>query len=161
LSLSAKCILFLTVLAFGPAVDAQASDIKALRQIEGQVYAAVNQLRNTEGRPELKRNEHLALEAKRHAENMAVRRFFAHEDLRRGDLAQRLDASGIGWERCAENIYQEKEIRDPAEDAVHSWLNSPGHKKNMLDLNLSETGVGVAVRHDGKLIIVQEFLVCD
>jgi uncharacterized protein YkwD len=154
----ARCFLFLSASALGLAVEAPAFENKALQEIEERVYAAVNQLRNSENKPELRKDERLVLEARRHAENMSLRRFFAHEDPSRGDLARRLDDSKIGWQRCAENIYQGKRIEDPAGDAVRSWLNSAGHKKNMLDSNLTETGVGVAVRKDGTLFIVQEFM---
>ena len=38
------------------------------------------------------------------------------------------------------------------------WLQSPEHRKNILDPNLTESGIGAAVRQDGTLLVVQEFI---
>jgi len=126
--------------------------------IEQQVQRQVNYARQGAGIPQLSWNERLAAEARRHAGNMAARGFFAHEDPVRGDLADRMDGSGIEWKRCAENLYAENGNANPADEAVKAWLQSPGHRKNMLDSLFSESGVGVAVRRDGTLFIVQEYL---
>jgi uncharacterized protein YkwD len=125
----AHCFLFLSASVLGLVVDAPAFESTALQEIEEGVYAAVNQRRTSENKPQLRKDERLVLEARRHSENMSLWRFFAHEDPCRVDLAQRPDDSKIGWQRCAENIYQGKRIEDSAGDAVRFWLNSAGHKK--------------------------------
>jgi uncharacterized protein YkwD len=141
-----------------PRLLAAAYGSAELQQIEQQVYKKVNDIRNENRLPAVRWNEALASEARRHAGNMVERHFFAHEDPRRGELAERLDESGIDWSKCAENIYQEKGLDKPAEEAVKAWLQSPGHRKNMLDSGFTETGIGVAVQPDGSLYIVQEFI---
>ncbi len=128
-----------------------------LQRIEQKIRQRVNYERSSKRIPELNWNEQLASEARRHALNIATRNFFAHKDPMRGDIDRRLDASGIRWLHCAENIYAGN-ITDLAEAAVASWRLSPGHRKNMLDSIFSETGVGVAVRRDGTIIVVQEFI---
>jgi uncharacterized protein YkwD len=129
-----------------------------LRKLEQQIFQKVNAARAENQAPQLSWKEELASEARRHAGNMAARRFFSHEDPKRGELAKRLDTSGINWNRCAENIYREQGLQNPADDAVQAWLQSPGHRRNMLDHGFAETGVGVAVQPDGSIYVVQVFI---
>ncbi len=128
-----------------------------LRSIELRVHEIVNRERSSHRKPELVWSEPLAAEARRHANRIASGRFFSHQDPVRGDIDRRLNKSGIEWLRCAENIY-EGNSRDLAGDAVKAWLQSSGHRKNMLDSMFSEDGVGVAVRRDRTIVIVQEYI---
>jgi uncharacterized protein YkwD len=129
-----------------------------LFSIELQVQREVNEVRQTARIPKLNWNEKLTMEARRHAKNMAGRQFFSHYDSTRGDLSHRLDRSGIEWTRCAENLYSEKGFHNPAKHAVQVWLESPEHRKNMLDSMLSDAGVGAALQSDGTLFIVHVFI---
>jgi uncharacterized protein YkwD len=128
-----------------------------LHGLEQQVYLSVNQERQSGNLPDLNWSDPIADEARRHAVHIAEERFFAHEDPIRGDVGLRLDKSGIAWLRCGENLY-EGNYSDPVEDAVKSWLGSSGHRHNMMDAMFNETGVGVAQRADGWIVIVQEFV---
>jgi uncharacterized protein YkwD len=128
-----------------------------LRKLEQEIFQKVNNARDENRVPQLCWKENLASEARRHAGNMAARRFFSHEDPKRGEISRRLDTSGINWNRCAENIYREQGLENPAEDAVKEWLESSGHRKNMLDRGFSDTGVGVAAQADGTIYVVQVF----
>jgi uncharacterized protein YkwD len=129
----------------------------SLRKLEQQIFQKVNVARDENQAPQLSWKEELASEARRHAGNMAARRFFSHEDPKRGDISKRLDTSGINWSRCAENIYREQGLPNPADDAVQAWLRSSGHRKNMLDGGFAETGVGIAAQPDGTIYVVQVF----
>jgi uncharacterized protein YkwD len=128
------------------------------RETERRIFEEVNRVRQTEGLERLEWNERLAQEARRHALNMVTRRFFAHRDPLRGDLGERLEASQIRWRDCAENLFYERGQHDPVPMAVRNWLESPGHRKNMLDKVLTETGVGVAVEGSDSVFIVQQFI---
>jgi uncharacterized protein YkwD len=129
-----------------------------LRDLERRIYQKVNEIRRERQAPVLSWNEDLASEARRHANNMSARSFFAHQDPKRGDIDQRLNLAAIEWNRCAENIYREKGFDDPVGDAVQSWLESPEHRRNMLDSGLAETGVGAFMQRDGTMYIVQIFI---
>ena len=130
----------------------------SLQKLEQQIFQKVNAARAENQAPPLSWKEELASEARRHARNMAARSFFSHEDPQRGEISKRLDASGINWNRCAENIYREQGLQNPTEDAIQSWLQSSGHRTNMLDRGFAETGVGVAVQPDGTTYVVQVFI---
>jgi uncharacterized protein YkwD len=154
----ALCIALLIImpgmlLSMDPAPPA-AEDLHLFEQ---KIRQNVNYERISKNIPQLNWNERLALEARKHARNIAARGFFAHEDPVRGAIDRRLDASGIRWHRCAENIYA-GDAAGLAEEAVTAWRLSPEHCKIMLDSMLSETGVGIAVRKDGTIIVVQEFI---
>jgi uncharacterized protein YkwD len=129
-----------------------------VRGTERRVFEEVNRVRRAQGLERLEWNERLAQEARRQALNMAARRFFAHRDPVRGDIAERLNASHIEWRNCAENLSQERGYDDPVAVAVQGWLESPGHRKNMLDKVMTQTGVGVAIEGLDTVLIVQDFI---
>ncbi len=129
-----------------------------LPRIERQVFEGINRERRDLRLAELKWNDRVAAEARRHALNMAGRRFFSHHDPVRGDLGARLRADGIAYRISAENIYQEKGFAEPAAQAVKSWMRSPGHRSNIVDSELRETGVGAAYSGDGTIYVDQVFI---
>lgn len=128
-----------------------------LVSLERQVFGLVNSERVWRGLARLKWDRRLAEEARRQASNMATRYFFSHVDPVRGDLPKRLRKSGIPWHDCAENLLQESGYDEPAQFAVQSWMDSPGHRKNILDRNVTLSGVGAARRTDGTLFLAQVF----
>jgi uncharacterized protein YkwD len=125
---------------------------------EHRVFEEVNRVRRAQGLEVLEWNESLAEEAQRQAQNMAARKFFAHRDPVRGDIGERLNASHIQWSGCAENLFRERGYDDPVAVAVQGWLDSPGHRRNMLDKAMTQTGVGIAVEGADTVLIVQEFI---
>ena len=44
-----------------------------------------------------------------------------------------------------------------AESAVQGWMNSPGHRQNILTPHWRSEGIGVAVSNDGKVLATQDF----
>jgi uncharacterized protein YkwD len=128
------------------------------RETERRVFGEVNRVRRAQGLERLEWNESLAQEARRQALNMAARGFFAHRDPARGDLAERLNASQIRWRNCAENLFHERGYDDSVSVAVQRWLESSGHRRNMLDQAMTQTGVGVAIEGRDSVFIVQDFI---
>jgi uncharacterized protein YkwD len=128
-----------------------------LVSLERQVFELVNSERAWRGLTRLKWDHRLAEEARRQASNMATRYFFSHLDPVRGDLSDRLRKTGISWHDCAENLLQESGYDDPARFAVLTWIESPGHRKNILNRNVTLSGVGAARRSDGTLFLAQVF----
>jgi uncharacterized protein YkwD len=126
--------------------------------LERSIFDLVNRERRHHGMTELRWNEPLAEAARRHARSMATRGFFSHDDPVRGNLAARLREHGVAWRKCAENIYEERGYPDAAKSAVKSWMNSPGHRRNILDPELTDTGIGGAVDARDQVVVVQDFL---
>lgn len=71
----------------------------------------------------------------------------------------RAEAFGINkWRAIGENIAFLQGYDNPAVIAVEKWMQSPSHKKNVLNANWSESGVGVVVTPDGAYYFTQVFL---
>jgi uncharacterized protein YkwD len=77
------------------------------------------------------------------AEDMARHNYFNHTDSRGRDIGERLRAFGYEDARLmVENIEKGPES---AQAAVQGWLSSPPHRRNLLDPEVREVGVGYAV----------------
>jgi uncharacterized protein YkwD len=122
------------------------------------VFARVNQERKARGLAPLAWNSKLAAAARQHSERMTRRGQLSHVDPEYGDTAARLDRFGITWSACAENLSQETGFQDPVHQAVEGWLQSPGHRKNLLGRVFTQTGVGAAVSSRGTVTFTQIFL---
>ncbi len=66
-----------------------------------------------------------------------------------------LDELGAEGSRCGENITRSK---TGPQAAIASWMDSEGHRKNILRDNYSTIGIGVHQREDGKLDWIQIFM---
>ncbi len=126
--------------------------------IERRVFELVTQERTSRGLNALEWDQRLAEAARRHARRMAGRGFFSHIDPDRGDLFERLKDAKIPWRKAAENLFDEKGYEDPAQRAIQGWMNSPGHRRNVLDKQLIRAGTGAARAPDGTVYVVQIYI---
>lgn len=117
-----------------------------LSELERQVFEFTNQERKKVGRRALLWDDSLARAARSHSQNMGNRDFFSHEDPRLGGLSQRLRRFRIPWGTCGENIWMgtssEEDLSKIAREAVSDWMNSPGHRANILNTSFTHLGVG-------------------
>jgi uncharacterized protein YkwD len=74
---------------------------------------------------------------------MAARDFFDHTNPDGEDPGDRITAAGYRWSTYAENIARGQQT---AADVMQAWMNSPGHRANILNCSVEETGLGV---HEG------------
>lgn len=95
------------------------------------------------GLPPLKANPLLQKAAQAHAEAMAQNNFTGHDDPITGTrVADRITDAGYEWISIAENVSAGYET---AEAAVSGWMDSPGHRANILSPTVSEIGVGYSL----------------
>jgi uncharacterized protein YkwD len=127
------------------------------QSVEQRIFQAINQVRQENKLPPLKWNTKIAEVARSHSMRMATKRFFSHEDPKFGGPDNRLSTAGIAWRRCGENIFEEYGERDPVQSAVRGWMQSSGHRKNILTREFTHTGIGVAIGRDGGYTITQMF----
>ncbi len=137
-----------------------------LPDLESRVLREVNRVRRERGRLSLTPDTALATIARTHSEAMLARGFFAHRDpdgRRGGDRAR---AAGYPFHAFGENIFRGRladtvtEIRQGdrttvstlwhtpdtlARLVVEAWMESPGHRDNMLSTAFGNIGVGIAV----------------
>ena len=91
---------------------------------------------------------------------MARLGYFSHEDFQGRNLKQRLAPLRLTWKTIAENIAKCLDS-NPAKTAVDGWLHSPGHKRNMLNAEFNETGIGAIVSPDGEVSFCQIFMTAE
>lgn len=134
----------LTMVMFGLLIAVMTASAQAMaappQPFLDQVIALTNQARADNGLPSLTANPLLTTAAQKHAEAMAAAEFFDHTNPKTGDQpGDRVTAEGYRWSVVAENIAAGDAT--PAE-VVAGWLNSPGHRANILNKDVREIGVG-------------------
>jgi hypothetical protein len=108
---------------------------------DDEVVLRCNQIRESAGLAPLARNRTLDLAAQLHAEDMAQGNFMSHYGSNGSNPAVRIRAAGYPWITWAENVA----VGYPTAAAVvNAWMNSPGHRHNILNPNVREIGIGLA-----------------
>ncbi|MER7518327.1 sigma-70 family RNA polymerase sigma factor [Streptomyces sp. NPDC126499] len=105
-----------------------------------QVIDLVNTERARAGCGPLTENGLLTQAAQGHSDDMAARNFFDHTDPDGDGPDERVTATGYRWSTYGENIA--KGQRTPAQ-VMDSWMNSPGHRANILNCDFREIGIGI------------------
>jgi hypothetical protein len=119
-------------------------------KLELEIWELTNLERLAHGLPALQYDEGLADLARYHSANMYRQGYTGHTD-REG-----LDVDGRArkyypqmlYQTIGENIarYQNAEMKNVAADNVKGWMNSPGHRANILHPDYTYLGVGVVVK---------------
>jgi uncharacterized protein YkwD len=121
------------------AADTGSSIPKGVQSFTQQVVELTNNFRAKNGLAPLTVNSKLSDAAQTHSQNMAVQDFFSHTGKDGSSAGDRVSKTGYNWRTVAENIAAGQ--RSPAE-VVQSWIDSPGHRENMLNPTVKEIGVG-------------------
>ena len=127
-------------------------DIKAT---ENEVIRLVNAERAKAGLPALKINWELSRCARYKSEDMLNKNYFAHQSPTYGSPFDMIKNFGIRYTAAGENIA--KGQRTPAE-VMNAWMNSPGHRANILSKQFTQIGVGVAKAANGTFYWTQQFI---
>jgi uncharacterized protein YkwD len=115
-----------------------------------------NQERTRARLPTLRVDAKLMEAAQLHADQMAQARTLAHNlpRARLPRLRDRVEAAGYLWSRIAENIASGHRN---ASDTMSGWMDSPGHRANILNRAFSDVGTGFARDYKGRPYYVQVF----
>ncbi|GAB3562803.1 hypothetical protein GCM10027445_04070 [Amycolatopsis endophytica] len=113
---------------------------KAGTSAAGQVLALVNQERAAAGCAALTADSRLATAARKHSDDMSARGYFSHTTPEGTSFADRITAAGYP-SPGAENIAKGSTT---AEQTMRMWMNSDGHRRNILNCSYHKLGVGVA-----------------
>lgn len=113
---------------------------------EKQVFSLVNQEREKQGLQPLAWNETLAQVARNHSKDMHDRNYMAHTNPDGLSPFDRITNYGVAYTRAAENIAAGQKT---PEAVMESWMNSAGHRENILNPNLTEIGVGFYQGNNG------------
>lgn len=108
-------------------------------ELINQVIKLTNIERANAGLQPLKPNSQLADAAQDHSEDMAKDDFFSHTGVDGSNVASRVQDSGYQYSTVGENIAAGQKT---AAEVVEGWMNSPGHRANILNANYTEIGIG-------------------
>ena len=139
---------------------ARADDIDQLRE---QALILLNQSRKEHNLPPLVLEARLNKAAQGHANDMLKRKYFAHASPEGKTAGDRYRQAGGGkWLVTAENIatFNNTHLpitKDILNNIQKNWMNSPGHRKNILLRGVTEFGFGIAADAQGNLYAVQNF----
>jgi Cysteine-rich secretory protein family len=125
---------------------------QAISVAEQYLFQAANAERAQRGLPTLRWDAALYRAARLHAQQMASRASISHQYPGEPELADRGKNAGAKFSVIAENVAE-------AGTAVRihdAWMNSPGHRENLLDPRVDAVGISVLER-DGQLYAVQDF----
>lgn len=110
-------------------------------QFTRQSIVLVNQARSRAGLSALEPDATLNLVAQRYSARMAAEGFYDHVDPQGRNAGDRIGAAGYVARQSAENIARGQP--DPV-SVVQGWLNSPGHRANIMNPSLRAIGAGYA-----------------
>ena len=150
--------------------------------LEKQIHTLINRQRQKHSLPQLAWDEALAGIGRKHSKDMALRNYFDHFSPEGHNFSYRYQREGyqcsvrvgntiyLGAENIALNnqyasvttvngeaFYDWSSQDQIAETTVQGWMNSPGHRKNILMPHRRHEGIGVAFGPDGKIYITQNF----
>lgn len=126
---------------------------KSLNPVQHAIIRLTNQERQKHGLRPLRENYTLNAAAYNHAYNMARKNRMEHV-LDGHNAGDRITAVGYTWQSYGENIAWNYLS---AAAVVQGWMNSPGHRKNILNPNVTEIGVWVAKNSRGEPYYCQVF----
>ena len=122
---------------------------RTVDQVERTVLCLVNRERTRRGLKKLRSDRRLAKAATRHSRDMVRRGYFEHVSPGGGTMQDRIKAAG--WFRgngsfaFAENIAWGSGSLASAKNIVESWMESSGHRHNILNGRYRQLGVGIAL----------------
>ncbi len=153
-----------------------------IADLERQIHQIINNERKRHGLHTIAWDDALARIARQHSRDMATRGFFAHESPEGRDFNYRYRMEGyhcaivtgttihLGAENIMQNnlydsartvngevFYAWNSQKKIAETTVDSWMNSAGHRKNILTPFWNNEGIGVFIAPDDKVYITQNF----
>ena len=131
-----------------PLVDAET------KSIEQEILDLVNQERIEDGLPALTLNWELSRVARYKSQDMCDKNYFNHNSPTYGSPFDMLKKFNIDYRSAGENIAKGQKT---ARAVMNSWMNSSGHRANILNRNFKELGVGY-YKKDGATYWTQLFI---
>jgi uncharacterized protein YkwD len=128
------------------AADAKAGTVSD-RDLGAAAVCLVNRERTSRGLRALSLNGRLSAAAQNHTDDMLRRRYFAHESRSGRTTVDRIRGAGYlsgarSW-MIGENLAWGSGSKGTPRQIVVAWMNSPGHRRNILTGRFREIGIGV------------------
>jgi uncharacterized protein YkwD len=150
LAVAAACAATLALAPSAHACEsANATAAKATkRTLVRATLCVLNAQRADHGLRALRLNKRLGRAARRHAGDMERRNYFSHYSLGGGSFVGRIRRAGYlrgarSW-TVGENLAWGSHGNSAPRTIALMWMNSPGHRANVLNPGFREVGIGVA-----------------
>lgn len=121
---------------------------------EKEVFNLINQQRVNQGLTALQVDYEVQRVARIKAEDMVANNYFSHNSPTYGSPFDMLRSFKISYKTAGENIA----ANSSNSGAVNAWMNSSGHKANILNSSFKYTGIGVVSSSKYGKIFVQVFI---
>ncbi len=125
------------------------------KAFEDEVLRLVNIERSKNGLPALKSDWQLSRVARYKSQDMINKGYFSHTSPTYGSPFKMMESFGIRFSAAGENIAYGQ--RTPAE-VMKGWMNSPGHRANILSPSYTHIGIGLAKTRNGVNYWTQMFI---
>lgn len=130
-------------------------NIDEVKSVENEVVRLTNAERAKYGLPALTQNWELSRVARYKSQDMISKNYFDHTSPTYGSPFDMIRAFGIKFSAAGENIAYGQRT---AAEVVKTWMNSAGHRANILSNTYTQIGVGVAQNKSGTYYWTQMFI---
>ena len=89
---------------------------------------------------------------------MAEENFFSHNDPEGRSVRERVNEARIKWHMVGETLALSNGYINPVATSLRGWMDSPGHRRNILDPDWRNTAIGVWISADGTVYFTEIFL---
>ncbi|MDQ0155535.1 SafA/ExsA family spore coat assembly protein [Robertmurraya andreesenii] len=125
------------------------------KNVENQVIQLTNQERAKYGLKPLKANWELSRIARYKSADMRDKNYFSHDSPTYGSPFTMIKSFGLAYRSAGENIAAGQTT---PQQVVQAWMNSPGHRANILNSSYTEIGVGYAAGGSQRYYWTQMFI---
>lgn len=122
-----------------PTIPEEQTDTAGLTNQENQMFELVNSARAQNNLPPLKIDMELVNVARIKSQDMIDNNYFSHHSPTYGSPFDMMNDFGIEYVHAGENIAGNRDV----ENAHNSLMNSPGHRKNILNNDFTHIGIGI------------------
>lgn len=130
-----------------------------LTQVQQEIFSIVNQERAKAGMQPLSYNSTMEKYAQIKSRDMGDNNYFSHEDLSGNLITVKMKNDGVSYSAWGENIAYiggNTSASTLASQFMNNWMNSSGHRANILSSNFNSIGIGV-YKIGNKVYATQEF----
>jgi uncharacterized YkwD family protein/spore coat assembly protein SafA len=126
-----------------------------VKTTENKVLELVNVQRSKVGLQPLKANWQVSRVARYKSQDMINKGYFSHTSPTYGSPFTMMESFGVKFSAAGENIAMGQTT---PEAVMNGWMNSPGHRSNILNPTYTELGVGLAKDSSGRCYWTQMFI---
>jgi uncharacterized protein YkwD len=132
--------------------------LQEIESLEVQCLNEVNRLRQSHRLVPLAFSENLLQVARSYSRRMAEEKFFSHSDPEGRSVRERVNEANIKWRMVGENLALSNGYINPVAISLRGWMDSPGHRRNLLDPDWRHTAIGVWISANGTVYFTEIFL---